>query len=196
MMTRTIFSGFGGQGVLSMGFTLANAAMLEGKYVTYLPSYGVEVRGGTANCTVVIADEEIGSPMVRHPMAAIAMNLPSLDKYESEIKPGGLLVVHTMDIASWFAHLMGGRWPWLMEMHIYYFSRRTLKHMLEKAGFTVIRVEPQGRYLRLGYFATRIGGFSPLLGRLLGQVFRLLHVKELPIPLNFGDLVTAYAIKR
>jgi len=111
------------------------------------------------------------------------------------LKPGGLLVVHTMDIDSGFARLMGGRWPWLMEMHIYYFSRRTLKHMLEKAGFTVIRIEPQGRYLRLGYFATRIGGFSPLLGRLLSKLFRVLRVNEMPVPLNFGDLVTAYALK-
>jgi 2-polyprenyl-3-methyl-5-hydroxy-6-metoxy-1,4-benzoquinol methylase len=111
------------------------------------------------------------------------------------LKPGGLLVVHTMDIDSGFARVMGGRWPWLMEMHIYYFSRRTLKHMLEKAGFTVIRVEPQGRYLRLGYFATRIGGFSPLLGRLLRKVFRLMRLNEMPMPLNFGDLVTAYALK-
>ena len=111
------------------------------------------------------------------------------------LKPGGLLVVHTMDIDSGFARLMGGRWPWLMEMHIYYFSRRTLKYMLEKAGFTVIRIEPQGRYLRLGYFATRIGGFSPLLGRLLSKLFRVLRVNEMPVPLNFGDLVTAYALK-
>ena len=63
MLIRTIFSGFGGQGVLSMGYTVANTAMLEGKYVTYLPSYGVEVRGGTANCTVVVSDEEIASPV-------------------------------------------------------------------------------------------------------------------------------------
>ena len=111
------------------------------------------------------------------------------------LKPGGLLVVHTMDIDSRFARLMGGRWPWLMEMHIYYFSQRTLRHMLEKAGFTVIRIEAQGRYLRLGYFATRIGGFSPLLGRVLSKAFRLLRVNEMPVPLNFGDLVTAYALK-
>ncbi len=118
-----------------------------------------------------------------------------MQQAERLLKPGGLLVVHTMDIDSGFARLMGGRWPWLMEMHIYYFSRRTLKHMLEKAGFTVIRIEPQGRYLRLGYFATRIGGFSPLLGRLLSKLFRLLRLNEMPMPLNFGDLVTAYAIK-
>ncbi len=111
------------------------------------------------------------------------------------LKPGGLLVVHTMDIDSSFARLMGPRWPWLMEMHIYYFSHRTLQAMLEKVGFTVIRSEPQGRYLRLGYFATRIGGYSSSLGRLLGGLFRMLHLREMPIPLNFGDLFTAYAIK-
>lgn len=121
--------------------------------------------------------------------------LGEMQQAQRLLKPGGLLVVHTMDIDSRFARMMGGRWPWLMEMHIYYFSRHTLKQMLEKAGFTVIRIEPQGRYLRLGYFATRIGGFSPLLGRLLSKLFRLTHLNEMPVPLNFGDLVTAYAIK-
>jgi len=111
------------------------------------------------------------------------------------LKPGGMLVVHTMDIDSLFARVMGERWPWLMEMHIYYFSHRTLQAMLTKAGFQVLRSEPQGRYLRLGYFATRIGGFSPVLGRLLARIFRGLRLKEQPIPLNFGDLFTAYALK-
>jgi len=121
--------------------------------------------------------------------------LGEMQQAQRLLKPGGLLVVHTMDIDSWFARVMGERWPWLMEMHIYYFSQRTLKQMLEKAGFTVIRIEPQGRYLRLGYFATRIGGFSPLLGRLLSNLFRLTRLNEMPMPLNFGDLVTAYALK-
>jgi 2-polyprenyl-3-methyl-5-hydroxy-6-metoxy-1,4-benzoquinol methylase len=125
----------------------------------------------------------------------VADPLSELVQADRLLKPGGLLVVHTMDIDSGFARVMGERWPWLMEMHIYYFSRRTLRHMLEKAGFTVIRIEPQGRYLRLGYFATRIGGFSPLLGRVLSKVFRLLRMNEMPVPLNFGDLVTAYAVK-
>ncbi len=102
MTTRTIFSGFGGQGVLSMGFTLANAAMLEGKYVTYLPSYGVEVRGGTANCTVVVSDEEIASPVASEPEFVVAMNQPSFNRFQNILQSGGLLCVNAslVDIAS------------------------------------------------------------------------------------------------
>ena len=125
----------------------------------------------------------------------VADPLGEMQQAHRLLKPGGLLVVHTMDIDSLFARIMGQRWPWLMEMHIYYFSQRTLRAMLEKAGFTVIRSEAQGRYLRLGYFATRIAGFSPLLGRVLGGLFRVLRLREMPIPLNFGDLFTAYALK-
>ncbi len=94
MQTEIIIAGFGGQGVLFAGQLLAYAAMDEGREVTWIPSYGPEMRGGTANCTVVIADEEIGSPLVRHPKAVIAMNLPSLDKYEAQVAPGGLMVVN------------------------------------------------------------------------------------------------------
>jgi len=94
MQTDIIISGFGGQGVLFAGQLLAYAAMDEGREVTWIPSYGPEMRGGTANCTVVISSEEIGSPLARNPQAAIAMNLPSLDKYEAQVKPGGLLVVN------------------------------------------------------------------------------------------------------
>ncbi|MEN6409736.1 MAG: 2-oxoacid:acceptor oxidoreductase family protein [Anaerolineaceae bacterium] len=95
MQTEVIFSGFGGQGVLFAGQILSYAAMDAGKEVTWIPSYGPEMRGGTANCTVTVSDEEIGSPMVRHPQAVVAMNLPSLDKYEKLIKPGGYLVVNS-----------------------------------------------------------------------------------------------------
>jgi 2-oxoglutarate ferredoxin oxidoreductase subunit gamma len=92
MQTEVIVAGFGGQGVLFTGQLLS--AMDEGKEVTWIPSYGPEMRGGTANCTVVIADEEIGSPLVRNPKAVIAMNLPSMDKYEPVVQAGGLLVVN------------------------------------------------------------------------------------------------------
>ena len=95
MQTEVMVAGFGGQGVLFAGQLLAYTAMDEGKEVTWIPSYGPEMRGGTANCTVVIADEEIGSPMVRHPKAVVAMNRPSLDKYEDVIQPGGVLVVNS-----------------------------------------------------------------------------------------------------
>ncbi len=95
MLIRTIFSGFGGQGVLSMGYTIANAGMLEGKHVTYLPSYGVEVRGGTANCTVVVSDEEIASPVASEPEFVVAMNQPSFERFQSVIPAGGLICVNS-----------------------------------------------------------------------------------------------------
>ncbi len=95
MQTEILIAGFGGQGALFAGQLLAYAAMDSGQMVTWIPSYGPEMRGGTANCTVIISDEEIGSPLVRHPAAVIAMNLPSLDKYESEVKAGGVLVVNS-----------------------------------------------------------------------------------------------------
>jgi 2-oxoglutarate ferredoxin oxidoreductase subunit gamma len=94
MQKEIIIAGFGGQGVLFAGQVLAYAAMDTGKEVTWIPSYGPEMRGGTANCTVVIADEEIGSPLVKNPPAAIVLNLPSFDKYEPLIQPGGVLVVN------------------------------------------------------------------------------------------------------
>jgi len=94
MQTEIVIAGFGGQGVLFAGQVLAYAAMDAGKVVTWIPSYGPEIRGGTANCTVIVADEEIGSPLVNNPKAAIVLNLPSLDKYEPLITPGGVLVAN------------------------------------------------------------------------------------------------------
>ncbi len=94
MQTEIAISGFGGQGVLFAGQVLAYAAMHQGKKVTWFPSYGPEMRGGTAHCTVILADEEIGSPLVRDPMAALAMNLPSLDRYEPLVRPEGVLIVN------------------------------------------------------------------------------------------------------
>ncbi len=94
MQKEIIIAGFGGQGVLFGGQVVAYAAMDTGKEVTWIPSYGPEMRGGTANCTVVIADDEIGSPLVKNPPLAIALNLPSFDKYEEVLAPGGTLVVN------------------------------------------------------------------------------------------------------
>ncbi|MBN1921252.1 MAG: 2-oxoacid:acceptor oxidoreductase family protein [Anaerolineae bacterium] len=90
-----IISGFGGQGALFAGQLLAYAGLADGLHVTWIPSYGPEMRGGTANCTVIVSEEEIGAPIIRHPSAAIVLNLPSMDKYEPLVKPGGVLVVNT-----------------------------------------------------------------------------------------------------
>lgn len=95
MQTEIVIAGFGGQGVLFAGQVLAYAAMDSGKHVTWFPSYGPEMRGGTANCTVIVADEDIGSPAVRHPQAVVCLNLPSLDKYEQLVVAGGVLVLNT-----------------------------------------------------------------------------------------------------
>ncbi|OGP75574.1 MAG: hypothetical protein A2V86_07790 [Deltaproteobacteria bacterium RBG_16_49_23] len=92
---NVIVAGFGGQGVLAIGNLLAYAAMKEGRQVTFLPTYGVEMRGGTANCTVVISSREIGSPIVQRPHAVISMNLPSLLKYGPRVLPKGLLLVNS-----------------------------------------------------------------------------------------------------
>jgi 2-oxoglutarate ferredoxin oxidoreductase subunit gamma len=94
MQKEIIIAGFGGQGVLFGGQVVAYAAMDAGREVTWIPSYGPEMRGGTANCTVVIADDEIGSPLVQNPPLAIALNLPSFDKYEGLLQTGGTLVVN------------------------------------------------------------------------------------------------------
>lgn len=94
MQTDIIIAGFGGQGVLFAGQMLSYSALAADREVTWIPSYGPEMRGGTANCTVVIADEEIGSPFVHNPEAALVFNLPSLDKYEPLVKPGGLLLMN------------------------------------------------------------------------------------------------------
>jgi len=95
MQNDVILAGFGGQGVLLVGKMLAYAGMADGKEVSWLPSYGPEMRGGTCNCTVVISDKPVGSPVVERPRAAIVLNLPSLDKFEPMVKPGGLLVINS-----------------------------------------------------------------------------------------------------
>jgi 2-oxoglutarate ferredoxin oxidoreductase subunit gamma len=95
MTSDIIMAGFGGQGILMIGNLLALAAMEEGKNVTYFPAYGVEMRGGTANCTVVISDEEIGSPVVGKPKALVIMNGPSLEKFLPMLSPGGDLVINS-----------------------------------------------------------------------------------------------------
>lgn len=93
MHEEIIISGFGGQGVLFAGQLLAYAGVADGLHVTWIPSYGPEMRGGTANCQVIISSEEIGSPLTSHPTAVIALNNPSMEKYEGWVKPGGILLL-------------------------------------------------------------------------------------------------------
>jgi len=94
MLIKSIFAGFGGQGVLAAGYALANAAMVEGRHVTFLPSYGAEMRGGTANCTVAISDEEIASPVASAPEYVVAFNTPSLVRFQNHIQTGGQLFLN------------------------------------------------------------------------------------------------------
>ena len=93
-ITKTIFSGFGGQGVLMMGYVLATSGMHEDKYVTYLPAYGAEVRGGTANCTITVSDDPIASPVASFPDYAVLMNTPSVLRFEGKVKSGGIIFLN------------------------------------------------------------------------------------------------------
>ena len=88
-----LFSGFGGQGILFAGKFVAYKGLMDGKNVSWLPSYGPEMRGGTASCSVIVGDESVGSPIVSTPDVLVAMNLPSLDKYEAAVAPGGMIFV-------------------------------------------------------------------------------------------------------
>ncbi|KAA3658763.1 MAG: 2-oxoacid:ferredoxin oxidoreductase subunit gamma [Chloroflexi bacterium] len=100
METSIIISGFGGQGVLFAGQLLAYAGMDNGRFVTWIPSYGPEMRGGTASCTVIISDEPVGAPVVAKSDIAVVFNQPSFDKYEPLINPGGLLVINSSIVVS------------------------------------------------------------------------------------------------
>ena len=92
MTQQILIAGFGGQGVLFAGKFLAYGGLMDGKQVSWLPSYGPEMRGGTANCSVIISDDPVGSPIVSKPDVLVAMNLPSLDKFEDSVKEGGIIV--------------------------------------------------------------------------------------------------------
>jgi 2-oxoglutarate ferredoxin oxidoreductase subunit gamma len=95
MIQKIRCAGFGGQGIVLMGKLIAQAAMSEGRHTTFFPQYGAAMRGGTANCSVIVSDQEIASPMVEQPDVALIMNGPSLDKFESTVKPGGWILYNT-----------------------------------------------------------------------------------------------------
>ncbi len=95
MLEEIVIAGFGGQGILSAGVIVAHASMDEGLNAAWIPSYGPEMRGGTANCTVIASDEQIGSPVTSHPTGVIVMNAPSFERFEPLVRPGGVLVVNS-----------------------------------------------------------------------------------------------------
>ena len=111
------------------------------------------------------------------------------------LKPGGVLAVHTMDVNAVFAKLMGKRWPWLMGMHIHYFSRSSLEGLLRACGYEILFNGIQGRYLRLGYLAGRFEAFSKPMGDVIRPVVATLNLESLPIPINTYDLFTIFARK-
>lgn len=100
MIEEIIIAGFGGQGVLSMGMILSYSGMIENKEVSWMPSYGPEMRGGTANCITILSDSKISSPIIAKFDTVIALNQPSLDKFEKAVKPGGLLIYESTNIAN------------------------------------------------------------------------------------------------
>jgi len=95
---EVLFAGFGGQGVLSMGKILAYSGMMEGKEVCWMPSYGPEMRGGTANCVVIVSNEQIISPIISTYDTVVALNQPSIDKFEQRVKPGGVIIYETSTV--------------------------------------------------------------------------------------------------
>lgn len=111
------------------------------------------------------------------------------------LEPGGYLIVHTMDLNSLFARVMGHRWPWFMEMHLTYFTRDTLRRMLEETGFTPTWMGMQGRYLQAGYLASRFVALFPRLGRAFTRLVGSLGLSHRAVRVNLGDLFTTYARK-
>ena len=111
------------------------------------------------------------------------------------LKPGGLVCIHTIDIGSLLPRILGPHWPWLMEMHLYYFSRRTLAELLRLTGFQVIRQFPQGRYVLLDYLLTQLRAVSPGLSRVLRGGARRLGISHWPVAVNLGDLFTTFGRK-
>ena len=129
MKEEIIIAGFGGQGVLSMGKILAYSGLMEGKEVTWMPAYGPEQRGGTANVTVIVSDEKISSPILSKYDAAIILNQPSLEKFESKVKPGGILIYDGYGIINP---------PTRKDIHIYRIVRSGLTdHLFTSNGRSV-----------------------------------------------------------
>lgn len=139
MEQKVIMAGFGGQGIMAIGKLLAYAGMIEEKHITWMPSYGPEMRGGTANCAVVVSDEEVGSPLIsKDGTAAIVMNLPSMTKFEKELVPGGKLIINKSLIDAK---------PTRNDIEAYYISANELA--MELGNAKVANMVMLGAYLEL-----------------------------------------------
>lgn len=155
---------------------------------------GLRVIEGTLD-DVYLADEFFDVITMWDVIEHLTNPLGDLRKSYRLLKKGGLICIHTINIESLLARLMGRHWPWLMEMHLYYFSPRTLAAMLRKAGFTVVKTINQGRFLRLGYLATRIEPYSRFLASGMSKLITILGLKDKAVPINLGDLFTIFARK-
>jgi SAM-dependent methyltransferase len=116
-----------------------------------------------------------------------------LVKARQLLLPGGIIAIHTMDVDSVAARLMGPRWPWLMDMHLHYFSRKSLRRLLEQSSFEVLWQGAQGRYVTMDYLVTRVHQFTRPFSRLMDAVVSVAALGQATVPLNFGDLFTVYA---
>ena len=123
---QIVIAGFGGQGLLFSGKVLAYAGMMEGRYLSWLPSYGPEMRGGTANCSIILSDMPVGSPIITNPDVLVAMNLPSLTKYVDTVVPGGKIIVDSTLIAEKVTRT---------DVDVYYVPASA---MAKEAGFTTL----------------------------------------------------------
>jgi 2-polyprenyl-3-methyl-5-hydroxy-6-metoxy-1,4-benzoquinol methylase len=119
-----------------------------------------------------------------------------VQKAYKHIKPGGYLVMHTMDVDSLISKILGARWPWYVGMHMHFFSTKSLCKLMEREGFTIKKAGPSGRYLRLGYFCKSLAEFMPIVGKPALWLVSILHCGWIPIRLNFGDLITVYGQKK
>lgn len=157
MNSDVVMAGFGGQGLMAIGKILAKAAMHQGRNVTWMPSYGPEMRGGTANCVVVIDDEPVASPVVQHAQAAIVMNKQSIDKFEPTLVSGGLLVINTS----------------LIDRH----AERSDLRVVELAANSVAEEEGSGKSANMVMLGAYVGASGAVLAEEV----------EYAIAANFGD---------
>ena len=150
---------------------------------------GLDLRVGTLD-SVDLAEESFDVITLWDVIEHLTDPAAELEKVRRLLRPGGWLVIHTMDIDSALARIAGRRWPWLMDMHLYYFGKRTLRRMLSEHGYNVLWDGAQGRYLTLGYLASRVAGMNATLGRLAHALVGRLGLSHSAIPVNFGDLRT------